>query len=134
MAIDNDELKDHIVDELRQLRSELTDSITDLHGRLDKQDLNHAAEYLREFGYFLERNPNFMQRQKMMEEQRQEKEVVKQYFARVLHLRNWRHNISLIGVGVATGFLFALGNALFGPLGPAWETFHKTIEHMINGK
>src|SRR5215467_2745998 len=132
MAIDNDVLKDHILDEIQKLRTELINGLSAVHARLDKQDLNHAAEYLREFGYFLERNPDFMTRQREREERLQEREIALHYLARVFHLTNWKSKMSWLMVGIATGFLFALGNALFAPFGGWYEGLHHFLVHMTS--
>lgn len=123
-----------ILEEIRTLRAELAESIKEVHNRLDKQDLNHAAEYLREFGYFLERNPDFMSRQKEREERLQEKEIAIAYALRVFHLTNMRSKASWLVIAIATGFLFSLGNALFAPFGGIGEGFRHILIHTLSGK
>lgn len=124
------DLKEVLLQEIQQLRHELQTGMAEVHSRLDKQDLNHAAEYLRDFGYFLERNPKFMRRQVENEMKRQEREVVVRFFQRVLHLNNLKQKISWMIVGVAGGLLFAIGNAAYSPLAPL---AHWTL-HLLSGK
>jgi hypothetical protein len=124
-----DDLREEIVKELGEMRGEFVAGYAAITQRLDKMDLNGSAKYLKQFGEFLEVHPQFMARQAEEEADREDREIAFTYFKKKFHITNMKVKFSWLAAGIATGFLFALGNALF-EIGPHFEELAK---HLIGG-
>ena len=122
-----DELDKKIQDfmnEMRQSHNAIASNQLSLAKRLDTLDLNGAATYLRDFGYFLKDHPDFMKREAESETKRVREEIAKAWLIESLHLTNFGSKLRWVITALLMGALLAFGSTLAGMASEASSLFH----------
>ncbi len=92
----------------------VTNEIQHINHRLDLQDLNGAAQFLREFGYFLRDNPEFFQHVQRDQAYDANKAITKDFLVALFRLRFFGPKLRIFATLLGGALIFGLGNALIG--------------------
>lgn len=96
----------------------IEESVLNIGRRLDLIDLNGAAQSLREFGYFLRDNPDFLTRAKTSETDAQEWLSVKSYLARHFKwIKRPKLALGAVFTGLIAGLTFVISPGIVHEIG-----------------